>query len=93
MRKLTPIDKMSKKSRKAYHAQQRGSWNGISPVTRIVPNKKAYDRNKARQASRRDRDAGASLAPILQKRSSSASALTEPLGAVYNSIQYASPFS
>ena len=44
MRKLTPLDKMSKKSRKAFHTQQRGSWNGLSPVTRIVPNKKAYIR-------------------------------------------------
>ena len=62
MRKLTPLDKMSKKSRKAYHAKQRGSWSGLSPVTRIVPNKKAYDRNRAKQASRQDRDAEACLA-------------------------------
>lgn len=62
MRKLTPIDKMSKKSRKAFHAQQRGSWNGLSPVTRIVPNKKAYDRNRAKQASRQDNGTEASLA-------------------------------
>lgn len=62
MRKLTPLDKMSKKSRKAFHTQQRGSWNGLSPVTRIVPNKKAYDRNRAKQASRQDRDAEACLA-------------------------------
>ena len=62
MKKLTPIDKMSKKIRKAFHTQQRGSWNGLSPVTRIVPNKKAYDRNRAKQASRQDRDAEACLA-------------------------------
>ena len=62
MRKLTPLDKMSKKSRKAYHAKQRGSWNGLSPVTRIVPNKKAYDRNRAKQASRQNNDTEASLA-------------------------------
>lgn len=65
MRKLTPIDKMSKKSQNTYHAKKRGSWNGLCPVTRIVPNKKAYDRNRAKQASRRDNDTGASLALLL----------------------------
>ena len=30
-------------------AKQRGSWNGISPVTRIVPNGKAYDRNRIKR--------------------------------------------
>ena len=36
MRKLVPLHKQSKKQRKEYNAKQRGSWNGISPVTRIV---------------------------------------------------------
>ena len=62
MRKMTPLKKMSKKEQKAYHAQQRGSWNGLSPVTRIVPNKKAYDRNRAKQVSRRDKESGTCLA-------------------------------
>lgn len=44
MRKLVPLHKQSKKQRKEYNAKQRGSWNGISPVTRIVPNGKAYGR-------------------------------------------------
>ncbi len=56
------MKKMSKKEQKAYHAQQRGSWNGLSPVTRIVPNKKAYDRNKAKQVSRRDEGSETCLA-------------------------------
>lgn len=43
MRKLVPLHKQSKKQRKEYNAKQRGSWNGISPVTRIVPNGKAYE--------------------------------------------------
>lgn len=51
MRKLVPLHKQSKKQRKEYNAKQRGSWNGISPVTRIVPNGKAYDRKKARRQS------------------------------------------
>ena len=37
------------KQRKEYNAKQRGSWNGISPVTRIVPNGKAYDRNRIKR--------------------------------------------
>lgn len=41
--------KQSKKQRKEYNAKQRGSWNGISPVTRIVPNGKAYDRNRIKR--------------------------------------------
>ena len=32
---------------KEYHDKQRGSWNGISPVTRTVPNGKAYNRNRS----------------------------------------------
>ena len=55
MKRMTPLSKMSKKRQKAFHAQQRGSWNGLSPVTRVVPNKKAYDRNRARQALRREK--------------------------------------
>ena len=54
MKNLKTISKMSKKERKAFYAQQRGSWYGISPVTRITPNKKAYDRNRTKRASRRD---------------------------------------
>ena len=54
MKQMTPLNKMSKKRQKTFHAQRRGSWNGLSPVTRVVPNKKAYDRKRARQASRRE---------------------------------------
>ena len=56
-KRLTPLKKMSKKEQRAFYAQQRGSWNGLSPVTRIVPNKKVYDRKKAGRAFRRDEEA------------------------------------
>ena len=46
--KFVPLEKRSKKEQKAYHAQQRGSWNGVNPVTRVVPNKKVYDRKRAK---------------------------------------------
>ena len=55
MRKVIPLEKMSKKKQKEYHAKQRGSWYGLSPVTRIVPSGKTYDRNRVKQAARSGR--------------------------------------
>ena len=51
---MVPLDKRSKKEQRAYHARQRGSWYGLSPVTRTVPNRKVYDRNRLKQRDRRD---------------------------------------
>ena len=47
--KTTPLSKQSKKQQRAYYAARRGSWNGVNPVTRVVPNKKAYDRNRIKR--------------------------------------------
>ena len=55
MRKVIPLEKMSKKKQKEYHAKQRGSWYGLSPVTRIVPSGKTYDRKRMKQTARRRR--------------------------------------
>lgn len=44
-----PLNKQSKKAQKAHHSMQRGSWNGVCPVTRTTPNGKAYNRNKAKR--------------------------------------------
>ena len=46
---MTPISKQSKKVRKRYDASRRGGWNGLAPVTRIVPNKKVYDRKRIKR--------------------------------------------
>lgn len=46
--KFIPLEKRSKKEQRAYHAAQRGSWNGVDPVTRVVPSKKLYNRKKNR---------------------------------------------
>ena len=54
--KVIPLAKQSKKNRKRYHAAQRGSWNGLSPVTRKPANPKAYDRAKEKQIARHDKD-------------------------------------
>lgn len=55
MRQMVPLRKQSKKKQREYHARQRGSWYGLNPITRTVPNKKVYDRNREKQADRRDR--------------------------------------
>lgn len=60
---MVPLMKMSKKQQKAYHAQRRGSWNGVNPVSRVVPNGKAYSRTEEKRTSRkllRDREYGKS---------------------------------
>ena len=51
--KMIPLAKQSKKKQKQYHAQQRGTWNGVSPVTRTEPDRKKYDRSREKQAARR----------------------------------------
>ena len=48
--KFIPLKKQSKRAQKEYHDKQRGSWNGVVPITRVIPNKKAYDRKRAKQA-------------------------------------------
>ena len=53
MDKFIPIDKQSKKKQKEFYAKQRGTWGTFNPVTRTVPNGKAYNRNKLKQEDRR----------------------------------------
>lgn len=52
MKKIISLNKQSKKAQRAYHAKQRGSWYGLCPVTRVVPSKKGYDRNRERKNTR-----------------------------------------
>lgn len=52
MDKFIPLPKQSKAAQKKFYKAQRGTWNGLSPVTRSVPNGKAYNRAKAKQAGR-----------------------------------------
>lgn len=54
MKQTVPPGKRSKRAQKEYHAAQRGSWYGLSPVTRVAPNRKAYDRKRTKQALRAD---------------------------------------
>lgn len=54
MRKVVDLKKQTKKAQKAFYAKRRGSWNGVNPVSRVVPNGKAYSRAKAKADARRD---------------------------------------
>ena len=56
MKQMIPLEKQSKKARKAFYAQQRGSWYGVNPVTRRAANPKAYDRNQFKRADARRTD-------------------------------------
>ena len=47
--KFVPLEKRSKRQQKEYYSSRRKDWNGINPVTRVMPNAKAYKRNKSGQ--------------------------------------------
>lgn len=49
MTNTVPLKKQSKRAQKEYHSRKRGSWYGISPVTRSVPSGKACDRNRMKR--------------------------------------------
>lgn len=44
--KFIPQDKMSKKAQKELNDKKRGTWGNTNPVTKVQPNKKAYDRKR-----------------------------------------------
>ena len=49
MSKFVSLGKRSKKQQKEYHSRQRRTWGDINPVTRSVPNGKAYNRKKEKE--------------------------------------------
>lgn len=49
MTKVIAIEKLSKKAQKEHYAKQRGSWNGMSPVTRCPAKPCAYNRAKQKR--------------------------------------------
>ena len=51
MEKFIPFEKLSKKERQKRNAARRGSWYGLSPVTRKPESSKAYNRRKAQKWS------------------------------------------
>ena len=57
MVRMTPLQKKNKREQKEYHTKRRGSWNGLCPVTRTVPNVKGYDRNRDKRSIAANRTA------------------------------------
>lgn len=55
MEQFIPKDKMSKKKKKELDEHGRVTWE-FSPSTRIIPNKRVYDRKKAKQEVLREDD-------------------------------------
>ena len=53
MEKFIPYEKLSKKQKRALDVARRGSWGGLSPVTRRPENPRAYKRTKTRHGKRR----------------------------------------
>ena len=39
MNKLTPLKKQAKRAQRAFYTKQRGSWNGLCPVTKRIERK------------------------------------------------------
>ena len=51
MKKLIPLKKQSKSAQKEHAASQRGSWEGVKPVTRVVESRKRYSRKRLEKPS------------------------------------------
>ena len=41
-----PLEKQSKSAQRAFYSAQRGSWNGVNPVTRKSRSGKQYSRTE-----------------------------------------------
>ena len=52
LEKFIPYDKLSKKKRREFNAAKRGSWNGISPVTRKASNAEGEGSESAAEAGK-----------------------------------------
>jgi len=50
-KRFVPLEKQSTKAQKEHFAERRGSWEGVVPVTRVIPNKKKklLEKEKARR--------------------------------------------
>ena len=47
--KAVPLSKRSKKAQRAHYALRRADWNGVTPVTRVVPDKTKYNRKRIKR--------------------------------------------
>ena len=46
MKKFVPYEKLSKKEKRRLDNLKRGTWNEMSPVTRVSKNEKIYNRKR-----------------------------------------------
>lgn len=53
MEKYIPLDKRSKKEQKEFNKLKRKTWEGLNPMTKIIQNMKAYNRNKQKARDRK----------------------------------------
>lgn len=51
MEKIIPFAKLPKKKQRELNRKKRGSWYGLSPVTRRLESSKAYNRRRAQKRS------------------------------------------
>jgi len=56
MKKLIPLEKQSKRARRAHDRAQRVDWGAVKPVSRVVESRKKYSRERQKEADRRERD-------------------------------------
>ncbi|WRS28551.1 hypothetical protein U6B65_05305 [Oscillospiraceae bacterium MB08-C2-2] len=49
MEKFVPLEKLSKKQKRALHAERRKTWGELNPVSRKAENPRAYKREKAQK--------------------------------------------
>ncbi len=47
--RYVPLEKRSKKQRREHFAAQRNDWNGVKPVTRVLPDKRKPCRRDMKQ--------------------------------------------
>ena len=65
--KFVSRDKMSKKDRKELDNQKRNTWGNTNPVTRVQPNKKAYDRKRDKKVVDEAKETFSSLSELADK--------------------------
>ena len=65
--KFVPQDKMSKKAQKELNDKKRGTWGNTNPVTRVQPNKKAYDRKRDKKVVDEAKETFSSLSELADK--------------------------
>ncbi len=46
MTNFVPFEKLSKKKKKEINNMKRNTWYNLNPVTKVIPDKKKYDRKK-----------------------------------------------